>query len=42
MQADAAVPSFFKIQTLTEAVEPRLANHAENHERRIYRGTVIL
>ena len=42
MQSDAAVPSFFKIQTLTEAVEPRLSNHAENHERRIYGGTVLL
>jgi hypothetical protein len=42
MQSDAAVPSFFKIQSLTEALEPRLSNHAENHERRIYRGTVIL
>lgn len=42
MQSDAAVPSFFKIQSLTEAVDPRLANHAENNERRIYRGTVIL
>ena len=42
MQSDAAVPSFFKIQSLTEAASPRLANHAENNERRIYRGTVIL
>lgn len=42
MQSDASVPAFFKIQSLTEAIEPRLANHAENNERRIYRGTVML
>jgi len=42
MQQDASIPSFFKITHLSEAIEARLANHAETNERKIYRGSITL
>ena len=42
MAEDGTIPQFFTIQEISEGVEPRLANHAPDFERRIYTGTVAL